>query len=124
LIKNSPLSSVESRRQYVVYKSPPLNHILSQLSPADILSYGRANGYRVPVFYLPSVSYINPDFRLADYSVSHLLACWFLAELTSPTLKMEAICSSETSVDTQRTTRRHIPEDGTIQSINKSIYEE
>jgi hypothetical protein len=26
---------------------------------------------------------------------------------------MEAICSSETSVDTQRTTRRYIPEDGT-----------
>jgi hypothetical protein len=27
---------------------------------------------------------------------------------------MEAICSSETSVDTQRTTRRHIPEDDTL----------
>jgi hypothetical protein len=27
---------------------------------------------------------------------------------------MEAICSSETSVDTQRTTRRYIPEDGTL----------
>jgi hypothetical protein len=32
------------------------------------------------------------------------------------TLKMEAIYSSETSVDTQRTTRRHIPEDDTLQS--------
>jgi hypothetical protein len=30
------------------------------------------------------------------------------------TLKMEAICSSETSVDTQLTTRRYIPEDGTL----------
>jgi hypothetical protein len=29
---------------------------------------------------------------------------------------MEAICSSETSVDTQRTTRRYIPEDGTLPS--------
>jgi hypothetical protein len=28
---------------------------------------------------------------------------------------MEAICSSETSVETQRTTRRHIPEDYTLQ---------
>jgi hypothetical protein len=28
-----------------------------------------------------------------------------------PTLKMEAICSSETSADFQRTTRRYIPED-------------
>jgi hypothetical protein len=26
---------------------------------------------------------------------------------------MESICSSETSADTQRTTRRYIPEDGT-----------
>jgi hypothetical protein len=32
----------------------------------------------------------------------------------SSTLKMEAICSSETSLDTQRTTRRYIPEDGTL----------
>jgi hypothetical protein len=45
---------------------------------------------------------------------SHLLACWFLAKLIYSTLKMEAICSSETSVDTQRTTRRHIPEDDTL----------
>jgi hypothetical protein len=29
---------------------------------------------------------------------------------------MEAICSSETSVDTQWTTWRYIPEDGTLQS--------
>jgi hypothetical protein len=29
-------------------------------------------------------------------------------------LKMEAICSSETSVDTQRTTRRYIPENGDL----------
>jgi hypothetical protein len=27
---------------------------------------------------------------------------------------MEAICCSETSVETQRTTRRYIPEDGTL----------
>jgi hypothetical protein len=32
----------------------------------------------------------------------------------SSTLKIEAICSSETSDDTQRTTRRYIPEDGTL----------
>jgi hypothetical protein len=43
----------------------------------------------------------------------HLLARWF-AEPISSTLKMEAICSSETSVKTQRTTRRHIPEDYTL----------
>jgi hypothetical protein len=28
---------------------------------------------------------------------------------------MEALCSSETSVETQRTTRRHIPEDDTLE---------
>jgi hypothetical protein len=28
---------------------------------------------------------------------------------------MEAICSSETSIDTQRIARRYIPEDGTLQ---------
>jgi hypothetical protein len=32
----------------------------------------------------------------------------------SSTLKMEAICSSETSVHIQRTTRRYIPEDSTL----------
>jgi hypothetical protein len=42
------------------------------------------------------------------------LACWF-AEPISSTLMMEAMCSSETSVETQRTTRRHIPEDDTLQ---------
>jgi hypothetical protein len=38
-----------------------------------------------------------------------------LAELISSTPKMEAICSSETSVETQRTARRHIPEDDTLE---------
>jgi hypothetical protein len=35
-------------------------------------------------------------------------------KIVSSTLKMEAICSSETSVATQQTTRRHIPEDDTL----------
>jgi hypothetical protein len=34
---------------------------------------------------------------------------------------MEAICSSETSVATQRTTRHHIPEDDTLQEIDVVI---
>jgi hypothetical protein len=41
----------------------------------------------------------------------------YLAELIFSTLKMEAICSSEMSVDTQRTTLSYIPEDGTLQYI-------
>jgi hypothetical protein len=32
----------------------------------------------------------------------------------SSTLKMEAICSTETSIDIRRTTRRYIPEDSTL----------
>jgi hypothetical protein len=39
-----------------------------------------------------------------------------LLDLIFSTLKMEAICSSETSVDSQRTTRRYIPEDSTLQN--------
>jgi hypothetical protein len=38
-----------------------------------------------------------------------LTAAKLLPRLIILTLKMKAICSSETSVDTQRTTRRYIP---------------
>jgi hypothetical protein len=38
----------------------------------------------------------------------------YIAEFIFSTLKMEAICSSETSVDTQRTTRRYTPDDCTF----------
>jgi hypothetical protein len=34
--------------------------------------------------------------------------------INSPTLKMEAICSSETSFENHRITPRHIPEDDTL----------
>jgi hypothetical protein len=54
--------------------------------------------------------YITPCSPLSV----NLLARWILTELISSTLKMETICSSETSVDTQRTTWRYIPEDGTL----------
>jgi hypothetical protein len=37
------------------------------------------------------------------------------------TLKMEALCSSETSVAIQQTTRRHIPKDDTLQG--KTYFE-
>jgi hypothetical protein len=45
---------------------------------------------------------LPPAFMLVCYS----------AYLSTP--KMKAICSSETSVDFQRTTRRYIPEDNTL----------
>jgi hypothetical protein len=59
------------------------------------------------------------------YSVEcHLLSRWFLAQLIFSTFKMEAICSSETSVDTQRITRRYIPEDGTLQFVTYCLLME
>jgi hypothetical protein len=59
----------------------------------------------------------NFSKQAACSSRCHLLACWFLAEIISSSLKMEATCSSETSVDTQRTTRRYIPEFATNHSL-------
>jgi hypothetical protein len=45
-----------------------------------------------------------------------------LGKIIFSTLKMEAICSSETSLDTQQTTRRHTPEDDTLQFFICWIY--
>jgi hypothetical protein len=49
------------------------------------------------------------------HSSYHLLPRWF-SEPISSTLKIEAMCSCETSVETQRTTRRHIPDYDTLHS--------
>jgi hypothetical protein len=66
-----------------------------------------------------SDQHITSIFRVKEISsTSHLFACWFLVELISSTLKMEVICSSETSVDTQRTTRHYIPEDDAFLSVS------
>jgi hypothetical protein len=50
---------------------------------------------------------------LLNMTAFHLLSRRFLAQFIFTTLKMEAIFSSETLVDS--TTRRYIPEDGTLQ---------
>jgi uncharacterized membrane protein YciS (DUF1049 family) len=50
-------------------------------------------------------------FRLEDLLATCFHAGFLLGIFL---LKMEAICSSETSIDVQRTTRRYIPEDGTL----------
>jgi hypothetical protein len=55
---------------------------------------------------------ISPQSSVA--TACHLLARCF-AEPISSTLKMGAICSFETSAETQRTTRRNIPEDDSLQ---------
>jgi hypothetical protein len=56
--------------------------------------------------------------------VCHLLSRWFLAQRIFSTLKMEAICSSAASVDTQRTTQRYIPEDSTFHNLNSYTAKE
>jgi hypothetical protein len=49
--------------------------------------------------------------RRNNFSRNQQVSRW---KIISSTLKMEAICSSETSVTNQETTRRHIPEDDTL----------
>jgi hypothetical protein len=55
--------------------------------------------------------------RASNLPPAYLLV---LADIFS-TLKMEAISYSETSVETQQTTRRHIPENDTLQEVLCSI---
>jgi hypothetical protein len=57
---------------------------------------------------------VNRQFR-GTYRL-HLQPAFTLVSCSafSFTLKMEVICSSETSIDTQRTTGRYIPEGGTL----------
>jgi hypothetical protein len=62
-----------------------------------------------------SEEHIASIFRVEEMSSvrNHQARRWQV-ELISSTLKMEAICSSETSVETKQTTRRHIPEGDTL----------
>jgi hypothetical protein len=53
---------------------------------------------------------LPPAFTLVSYSDY------------SSTLKMEAMCSSETSVYLQRTTRSYIPDDNTLHTLYIYIY--
>jgi hypothetical protein len=46
-----------------------------------------------------SEEHIASIFRVEKNKLAHLLSLWFLAQLIFSTLKMEAICSSETLVD-------------------------
>jgi hypothetical protein len=49
-------------------------------------------------------------------------ALMLISYLVYSTLKMEAICSSGTSIDFQLTVRRYIPEDRTLQFFFHSAY--
>jgi hypothetical protein len=71
-------------------------------------------------WFLVQLIFFDPEdggdmfLRNIGWHSCRLLSRWFLAQLIFSTLKIEAICSSETSLNTQRTTRRVIPEDGTL----------
>jgi hypothetical protein len=54
---------------------------------------------------------VNGHYIIRSNSLAYLLV---LAEIISSALKIEAICSSETSIAAQHTTWRHIPEDDTL----------
>jgi hypothetical protein len=62
----------------------------------------------------------KPSMKPAWACLTHaftLISC----SAYSSTLKMEAICSSETSVEFQRITQRYIPEDSTLHHILCSV---
>jgi hypothetical protein len=79
--------------------------IFWDMTPCSLLSFNRRFGgkYRL---------HLQGRRNMFRKPACHLLARWF-AEPIFSTLKMEAIYSSETQAETQRTTRRHIPEDDT-----------
>jgi hypothetical protein len=64
--------------------------------------------------------YHKIEYQKADVVISllnaHFAACFMIISCLaySSTLKMEAVCSSETSVDLHWTTRRYIPKDTTL----------
>jgi hypothetical protein len=74
------------------------------MTPCSSLSYNRRFG---GTYRLNLQGRRNRFGKRASKQVASKLARWF-AEPNFSTLKMEAISSSETSVVTQRTTRRHI----------------
>jgi hypothetical protein len=56
-----------------------------------------------------------------DVSEEHIASIIMVEEISSAKKKpasKQAICSSETLVETQQTTRRHIPEDDTLYFIS------
>jgi hypothetical protein len=67
----------------------------------------------------PTYRFHLPGLRISRARSKHkntrLLSAFTLIYCSaySSTLKMEAVCSSETSIDFQRTTRRYIPDNST-----------
>jgi hypothetical protein len=81
-----------------------INQLIQKLSMANWFCWGLQQNGR---------NKVHEKWRYHLLGPLRWQACLF-AEPISSTLKMEAICCSETSVETQRTTRSHIPEDDTL----------
>jgi hypothetical protein len=95
--------------------------------PPSLLSNGcrKCSSFRrpKPAPRLQCVAVINHIFW--DITpCSSVAACFMLVSSLaySPTLKMQAICSSETSVGFRRPTRHHIPEDRTTLNSFVIVY--
>jgi hypothetical protein len=88
------------------------------MTPCSSLSFNRRFG---ETYRLQLQSRRNRFSKPGSKQVASLLAPWF-AEYISSTLKIEAIFFSETSVETQRTTRRHIPEDETLRYYSFFVF--
>jgi hypothetical protein len=80
--------------------------IFWDITPCSQLSFNRRFGEKYRL-------HLQGRRNIFSKPACHLLARWF-AETVSSTLKIETICSSQMAVETQRTTRRHIPEDDTL----------
>jgi hypothetical protein len=93
------------------------------LSPIGSLAQSMGVGFILSYWWTNGTELQSSTYRLfpiyTGFPAGGLFCCppaclQVFAELISSTLNMEAICSSETSVKTQWTTRRHISEDDTL----------
>jgi hypothetical protein len=86
--------------------------IFWDVTPCSLLSCNRCLGRTYRLHLQGRRNNFSKNQQVSRWQI--LLATCLLAEIISSTLKMEAICSSETSAATQQTTRRHIPEYDTL----------
>jgi hypothetical protein len=85
--------------------------IFWDITPCSLLSVNRRFG---------ETSRLNLHSRKISWARNQCESRW--QEAYFLTLKMEARCSSETSVHTQQTTRHFIPEDGTLRNPGYSYF--
>jgi hypothetical protein len=122
------VQSVESQPMFRRRDVPPkrrstfneLNGVISQKTEQCITTTVRTSNL-TPTFFNLLAQHLSVGQKHSESMKSIIfwdMTTCLLADLLnySSTLKMEAISSSETSGTTLRTTRRHIPEDDTLQN--------